>query len=152
MSLEDIVFTSPFVNVVVLGDNSKTLLMPLWGKQTALPGAWTVVHPMLREGVKATIWDVKKGTVSAMYPHGSIDLVVIVTDDEDKLSLYRRHASTLTDKIPVVLSMERTDDIKALSAEANEVVSRINLIYSEREGVAKQRLQRWLESVSQGHL
>lgn len=74
--------------VAVVGDPTKTALLPLWGKVSEMPGAWVNTYTYeAKSSASATalicnIWDINAGCLVHMYPSSSVDHSIIVCDME----------------------------------------------------------------------
>jgi hypothetical protein len=81
----------PYITVHVLGDHSKTLLMPLWGKKSPMPG----VYIKKTEDMIVNIWDIPSSSSSSSLSSNrmskmhsdSSDVVMLIIDLNYRKSL-----------------------------------------------------------------
>lgn len=99
---------SQHIVIDVLGDSSKTILMSLWGSKSKMPCVFynKFITDRGKELV-CNIWDTQPGSVTHMFPSGSVDHTIIIYDLK-----YRSHNPgakrfTLDDYLKQVQNQDR---------------------------------------------
>ncbi len=73
---------NPYVNILVTGDNSKTLYMPLWGVSSKIPNVYTSNVVSGRNQIRCTLWDVPAHTnnTNRMFFSDDLSYCMVVYD------------------------------------------------------------------------
>lgn len=66
--------------IPIIGDCSKTLLLPLWAKIAEIPGAWYQNIDYNNHVLTCNLWDIQQGVITHMYPSDEVDHTIIVYD------------------------------------------------------------------------
>lgn len=68
------------VTITIIGDPSKTILLPMWGSVTHVPGAWSSHVSIGKTKVVGVMWDIMMGSIVHMFPSDSVDHTVLFYD------------------------------------------------------------------------
>lgn len=108
--LERLSYVSDKMTITVIGDPSKTILMPLWGKITQIPGAWStqldVGENENKSKATAVIWDVMTGSIVHMFPSESVDYTILFYDMSLRRTDLRSRKYSIHDYLKHIIDMK----------------------------------------------
>lgn len=78
--LERLSYIDHRVTITLIGDPSKTVLMPLWASRTEIPGAWSTQLDVNHTRVIGIIWDIMMDSIVHIFPSDSVDHTILFYD------------------------------------------------------------------------
>lgn len=127
--LEILSHVEPRITITIIGDASKTIVMPIWAQRSEIPGAWSVEHNVSILGQEyhciGVLWDIMQGSVVHMFPSDSVDHTILFYDMSLRRTDIRSRKYSIQDYLKHII------DMKGQHKETTCI-----LIKDEREGQA----------------
>lgn len=88
---------NPYVTILLLGDDAKTCLLPIWFKITPCPRVYNARHVVEGTEMICNIWDVPAiaDQTTRMFFSNNIDKCIIVYDEKEHHSSFEDHISQM---------------------------------------------------------